>query len=107
MYAVVETGGKQYKVSAGQLLDVERLDGEVGTKVVLDRVLMVADDTETGAETRIGQPVLEGAQVVGRIVAQGKAKKVVVFKKKRRKGYRKTQGHRQLVTKLEIEEIKA
>lgn len=105
MYAVVETGGKQYKVSPGQLLSVERLDGEVGAKVVLDQVLMVG--AETGEEAKVGRPVIEGAQVVGRIVAQGKTKKIQVFKKKRRKGYRRSQGHRQLVTRLEIEEIKA
>ncbi len=106
MYAVVETGGKQYKVSPGQQLRVERLDGEVGAKVVLDKVLMIGGDTDGGQETQIGRPMVDGAQVVGRIVAQGKSKKVLVFKKKRRKGYRRTQGHRQLVTRLEIEEIK-
>ncbi len=73
----------------------------------MDKVLMVGPEAESGEEARIGRPVLEGAQVVGRIVAQDKAKKIVVFKKKRRKGYRRTQGHRQLVTRLEIEEIKA
>jgi len=103
MYAVVETGGKQYKVSLGQRLRVERLAGEVGNQVVLDRVLMVSD----GQEVKIGQPHLEGAQVVGQIVDQGKAKKIVVFKKKRRKGYRWTRGHRQLQTSLKIVEIKA
>ena len=102
MYAVVETGGKQYKVSLGQRLRVERLAGEVGGQVVLDRVLMISD----GQEVKIGQPHLEGAQVVGQIVDQGKAKKIVVFKKKRRKGYRRTRGHRQLQTSLKIVEIK-
>jgi large subunit ribosomal protein L21 len=106
MYAVVETGGKQYKVSVGQTVDVERLDGEVGGQIVLDQVLLVAGDTEGGAEAKVGTPMLEGAQVVGRIMAQTKDKKIVVFKKKRRKGFRKTQGHRQLVTRLKIEEIK-
>ena len=105
MYAVVETGGKQYKVSPGQQLRVERLDGEAGTKVVLDKVLMIGGDTEGGQESRVGSPVVDGAQVVGRIVSQEKTKKVLVFKKKRRKDFRKTQGHRQQVTKLEIEEI--
>ena len=105
MYAVVETGGKQYKVSPGQQLRVERLDGEVGTKVVLDKVLMIGGDTEGGQESKVGSPVVDGAQVVGRILSQEKTKKVLVFKKKRRKDFRKTQGHRQLVTKLEIEEI--
>ena len=107
MYAVVETGGKQYKVTPGQLLSVERLDGEVGAKVVLDRVLMVGSESDSGQEAKVGRPVVEGAQVVGRIVAQAKAKKVLVFKKKKRQGYRNSQGHRQLVTRLEIEEIKA
>ena len=103
MYAVVETGGKQYTVRPGQRLDVERLTGEVGDQVVLDNVLMVSD----GQEVKIGQPRLEGSQVVGQIIEQGKAKKIVVFKKKKRKGYRWTRGHRQLQTSLRIVEIKA
>lgn len=103
MYAIVETGGKQYKVSVGQELNVELLAGDVGSQVVLDKVLMIGgDDGPT-----IGQPVVEGAQVVGRIMAQSRAKKIVVFKKKRRKGYRRTQGHRQYLTRLQIEEITA
>ncbi|MBW1713228.1 MAG: 50S ribosomal protein L21 [Deltaproteobacteria bacterium] len=103
MYAVVETGGKQYKVTVGQQLEVERLQGEVGSQVVLDKVLMVGG----GQEVKIGRPMVDGVQVVGQIVAQGKARKIVVFKKKRRKGYRLTRGHRQLMTRLKILEIKA
>ena len=106
MYAVVETGGKQYKVSVGQTVDVERLEGEVGGQIVLDRVLLVSGDTEAGTEAKVGTPMLEGARVLGRIMAQTKDKKIIVFKKKRRKGYRRTQGHRQPVTRLKIEEIK-
>jgi large subunit ribosomal protein L21 len=103
MYAIVETGGKQYKVNVGQTLNVERLPGEVGGQVVLERVLMVSD----GDEVKIGRPVVEGAQVIGQIAAQGKGRKIVVFKHKRRKGYRRTKGHRQLLTTLKITDIKA
>ena len=103
MYAVIESGGKQYKVCVGDKLDLEKLEGDVGSVVSIDRVLMVSD----GAEVKIGKPVVEGAEVVGRIANQHKSKKVLIFKKKRRKGYRKTQGHRQLLTQIEITEIKA
>ncbi len=103
MYAVIETGGKQYKVSVGQRLEVEKLGHEVGSEVVLDRVLMVGGD----GEVKIGRPLVEGAKVLARVEAQGKGKKIVVFKKKRRKGYRRTQGHRQLLTTLKITDIQA
>ncbi len=102
MYAVVETGGKQYRVSVGQRLSVERLEGQVGGEVVLDKVLLISQ----GEEMKVGRPTVAGAQVVGRITAQGKAKKIVVFKHKRRKDYRLTKGHRQRQTTLEILEIK-
>ena len=102
MYAVIETGGKQYKVSVGQKLNVEKLEGEVGSQVTLEKVLMVGGD-----ETKIGRPVLDGAAVTATIEAQDRGAKIVVFKKKRRKGYRKTQGHRQYLTTLKITDIKA
>ena len=101
MYAVVATGGKQYKVSEGDILRVEKLAGEVGQSISLDRVLMIAD----GEEIKIGKPVVENAVVNASIVEQGKNKKVLVFKYKRRKRYRKMQGHRQLFTAIKIENI--
>lgn len=103
MYAIVRTGGKQYQVAPGERLRVERLAGEVGDTVELNDVLLVAE----GDDVKIGQPVLEGAKVTAKIVEQDKAKKVLVFKKKRRKGYRLKQGHRQHYTALEIKEISA
>ncbi len=101
MYAIIRTGGKQYQVSTGERLRVEKIDGNVGDSVELSEVLMVGD----GDDVKIGQPTLEGAKVTARIVEQGKARKVLVFKKKRRKGYRVKRGHRQLFTALEIGEI--
>jgi large subunit ribosomal protein L21 len=101
MYAIIRTGGKQYQVSTGERLRVEKIDGNVGDSVELSDVLMVGD----GDDVKIGQPTLEGAKVTARIVEQGKARKVLVFKKKRRKGYRVKRGHRQLFTALEIGEI--
>jgi len=101
MYAIIRTGGKQYQVSTGERLRVEKIDGNVGDSVELSDVLMVGD----GDDVKIGQPTLEGAKVTARIVEQGKARKVLVFKKKRRKGYRVKRGHRQLFTALEIDEI--
>ncbi len=101
MYAIIQTGGKQYRVSPGDVLRVERLPGERGDEVVLDQVLLVTD----GQDLRVGQPLVENASVKGQILRQGKAKKIVVFKKKRRKNYRRKQGHRQLYTALQIQEI--
>ena len=103
MYAIIRTGGKQYQVAAGDKLRVEKLQGDVGDTVELSDILMVVD----GEEVKIGQPVIEGAKVVAKITEQGKADKVVVFKKKRRKGYRVKRGHRQQYTALTIEEISA
>jgi len=102
MYAVVKTGGKQYKVSEGDLLKVEKIDGESGDIIELNEVLMVAD----GDKVEIGTPVLPNTCVVCQIVKHGKAKKIIVFKSKRRKGYRKKQGHRQIYTNLRINEIR-
>ncbi|XOF32747.1 MAG: 50S ribosomal protein L21 [Candidatus Electrothrix sp. YB6] len=101
MYAVIRTGGKQYQVTAGDTLRVEKLQGQVGDTVELADVLLVAD----GENIRVGTPAVEGARVVAKIVEQGKAKKVLVFKKKRRKGYRVLRGHRQQFTALNIQEI--
>lgn len=103
MYAIVRTGGKQYQVASGDRLRVEKLIGDVGETVELTDVLLVAD----GDDVKIGQPILEGAKVTAQIVEQGKAKKVLVFKKKRRKGYQVKRGHRQLFTALEIKDITA
>ena len=101
MYAIIRTGGKQYQVAPGEHVRVEKLGGEVGETVELADVLLVAD----GEDVKIGQPVVEGAKVTAQIVEQGKAKKVLVFKKKRRKGFKVKRGHRQLFTALEIKEI--
>ncbi len=103
MYAIIRTGGKQYQVAAGDTLRVEKLKGEVGDTVELSDVLLVAD----GDDVKVGKPVVDGAKVVAKIAEQGKAKKVLVFKKKKRKGYRVLRGHRQLFTALSIEEITA
>jgi large subunit ribosomal protein L21 len=101
MYAVISTGGKQYRVSEGQTIRVEKLPGEVGAPVSFDRVLLFSD----GETVRVGQPTLDGMTVTGHIIQQGKAKKIIVFKQKRRKGYRKKQGHRQEFTALKIDTI--
>jgi large subunit ribosomal protein L21 len=103
MYAVVATGGKQYKVQEGEVLRVEKLTGEVGSEVAFDQVLMLADDESV----KVGQPVLEGVQVKGHIVEQGRHKKILVFKYKRRKRYRRKQGHRQPFTAVKIDAIEA
>ena len=103
MYAVIESGGKQYKVVPGAIVAVERLPAEVGTTVKLDRVLLIQGDNDL----TIGTPTIAGASVTGEVVAQGRAGKIVVFKKKRRKNYRRTRGHRQAYTSLKITEIKA
>ena len=103
MYAIIRTGGKQYQVAAGDTLRVEKLKGEVGDTVELSDVLLVAD----GEDVKVGQPLVDGAKVVAKIAEQGKAKKVLVFKKKRRKGYEVLRGHRQLFTALTIEEVSA
>jgi len=103
MYAIIETGGKQYRVAPGETVEVELLDGQVGDTISLSRVLMVQE--EAGA--RIGSPVLTGAVVKAEVVAQGRQPKVIVFKKQRRKNYRRTKGHRQSYTRLKITEIQS
>jgi large subunit ribosomal protein L21 len=103
MYAVINTGGKQYKVQQGETLRIEKIAGEIGSKVTFDKVLMVAD----GENVRVGQPVIEKAAVQASIVEQDKAKKILVFKYKRRKRYRRKQGHRQPYTAIRIDGIEA
>ncbi|MBN2804791.1 MAG: 50S ribosomal protein L21 [Deltaproteobacteria bacterium] len=103
MYAVVATGGKQYRVNEGDRVKVEKLVGDSGAKVVLDQVLMLGD----GEKSKIGAPLLAGAKVEAEIVDQGRGKKIVVFKFKKRKKYRKKQGHRQSFTELRITKITA
>lgn len=101
MYAIVESGGKQYRVQAGQTVDVERLPAAVGDTVVLDKVLLVAD----GDDVSIGQPTVEGASVQAKVVGEGKARKVVIFKYLPRHRYRRKKGHRQPFTRLRIDSI--
>ena len=103
MYAIVKTGGRQYKVAQGDVLFVEKLEANEGDVVTLDQVLAVAG--ENGLT--VGAPVVEGATVTAKVVAQGKAKKVIVYKYKAKKDYRRKQGHRQPYTKLVIESINA
>ena len=103
MYAVVNSGGKQYKVQKGEVLKVEKISGDVGSSVTFDRVLMFFD----GENVSIGQPVLDSVSVEGHIVEQGKAKKIIVFKYKRRKRFRRKNGHRQEFTAVLIDSIKA
>jgi large subunit ribosomal protein L21 len=98
MYAVIETGGKQYRVAPGDVIEVEKLDAGEGAEVALDRVLMVAD----GEQIKIGTPMLSGAKVMAKVKSHGRADKVRIFKLRRRKNYRRTQGHRQHYTEIEI-----
>jgi large subunit ribosomal protein L21 len=102
MYAIFEAGGKQYRVSPGDTVRVERMEGSIGHVVELNQVLMVQGDEGV----RFGQPLVRGAKVVARIVEQHREPKIRVFKMKRRKGYRKTIGHRQWYTGLRIQEIR-
>jgi large subunit ribosomal protein L21 len=101
VYAIIQTGGKQYRVAPGDVLRVERLPGERGEEVLLDQVLLVTD----GDTVQVGQPLVPNASVRTQIVRQGQARKILVYKKKRRKNYRRKQGHRQLFTALKISEI--
>lgn len=103
MYAIIATGGKQYQVKEGDVIYVEKLDAEVEGTVELNSVLAVGK--EDGLV--VGKPVVEGASVVAKVLAQGKAKKIIVFKYKRKKDYRRKQGHRQPFTKIQIEKINA
>jgi large subunit ribosomal protein L21 len=101
MYAVIKTGGKQHRVSEGDVVAIEKIDGGKGDAVVFDQVLMV----EKEGDIRIGRPVVEGAKVTGEILSQTKAAKLIVFKMKKRKGYHKKNGHRQQLTSMKIKEI--
>ncbi|MDY6863870.1 MAG: 50S ribosomal protein L21 [Thermodesulfobacteriota bacterium] len=103
MYAVMKTGGKQYKVSPGDIVRIEKIEGKTGEIIEIKDVLLFVDNDRM--ET--GKPFLENGCVVGEIVDQGRSKKIIVFKAKRRKGYRKKQGHRQQYTGIKIKDIKA
>lgn len=102
MYAIVETGGKQYQMEEGRYLKVELLDGEKDAKVVFDKIVMLAN----GKKSKIGQPYVKGASVEGTILAHDKEKKIIVYKQRPKKGYRKKQGHRQGFTKVMITKIR-
>ena len=102
-YAVIKTGGKQYRVSPGDVLHVEKLDGEPGAQLQFTEVLMTAQ----GGAVQVGSPTVVGAIVVAEVIKQGRAKKILVFKKKRRKNYRRRQGHRQYQTTVRVTAIEA
>ncbi len=103
MYAVIKTGGKQYRVTAGEKIKVEKLVGDVGSKVTLDQILMLAD----GDKVTIGSPIVKGASIHATVLSHGRGDKVMIFKFRRRKHYRKTQGHRQSYTEIQIGAISA
>jgi len=105
MQAIVRTGGKQYRVKEGDVIKVEKLPGEIGSEVILDDVLMVTRSGEAGTEVLVGAPRLADFRVKGEIMKQGKAKKIVVFTYKRRKGEKKKLGHRQPFTAIKVKEI--
>lgn len=102
MYAVIEACGKQYKVVEGDVVFFEKLDEEEGKKVTFDKVILVADNDKI----QVGNPYVKGVKVEGKVVSHGKGKKIIVFKMKAKKNYRRTQGHRQPYTKVEITSIK-
>jgi large subunit ribosomal protein L21 len=101
MYAVVKTGGKQYRVQSGEELNIERLAVEVGSEVVFDEVLLVGGDDEVV----VGRPLVEGAKVTAKVVRQDRARKIIIFKHRRRGGFRKKRGHRQSYTRVRITDI--
>lgn len=101
MYAIIQTGGKQYRVQEGDVLRVEKLDAEAGNTVEIDQVLAVAND----GQLKVGTPVVEGAKAVLKVLEHGKAKKIIVYKYKPKKNYRRKQGHRQAFTKVVVEKI--
>ncbi len=101
MYAVVETGGRQYKVSRGQVIDVEKLEAAPGETIELGKVLLVQDDDNVS----IGQPIVDGAKVTAKVLGEEKGDKLIVFKYKNKTRYRRKTGHRQTYTRLEIEDI--
>jgi large subunit ribosomal protein L21 len=102
MYAVIETGGKQYRVAPGDTLEIERLEAEAGKPYTFDRVLLVANE----ANVRVGTPAVTGAQVTADVTAHLRGEKKIAFKMKRRKGYHRTVGHRQELTRVKITDIK-
>ena len=102
MYAIIKTGGKEYSLEVGSRIEVEKLEGKTGDEFTFDKILMVAD----GDDIKVGRPYVEGAKVIAEIVNQKKAPKIIVFKRKRKKGYKKKQGHRQMLTELKVKEIK-
>jgi len=104
MYAVIESGGKQYKVSEGTVLKVEKLEAAAGDRLSIDKVLMVNDEN---GNVKVGNPLVSNARVEVEVMEQGREKKVVVFKYKRRKNYRKKQGHRQPFTRIKVLKIEA
>ena len=101
MYAIIQTGGKQYRVSEGDVVSIEKLTAAEGEEVVFDQVLTVVSD----GDIKIGKPVVEGAKVTAKVVEHGKGEKILVFKYKAKSNYRKRQGHRQPYTKVEISKI--
>lgn len=103
MYAIIATGGKQYKVAEGDVVRVEKLNAEAGEKVTFDKVLMVSTD----GDIKVGDPYLKGATVSAEVAKEGRGKKVIIFKYKPKKGYAKKQGHRQSYTEVKIEKIEA
>ena len=103
MYAVIKTGGKQYKVAPGEKLKVEQIPADVGAEVILDQVLMIGE----GESVRLGQPIVAGATVKATVVSHGRGEKIKIFKMRRRKHYRKTLGHRQNYTEIQISGITA
>ena len=102
MYAIIESCGKQYKVAQGDVVFFEKLDAEEGKKITFDKVILVSED----GKVQVGNPYVKGVKVEGKVVSHGKAKKIIVFKMKPKKNYRRKQGHRQPYTKVEITEIK-
>jgi large subunit ribosomal protein L21 len=103
MYAVIKTGGKQYRVSAGEKLKVEQIPADIGQEIILDQVLMVG----SGDAVKVGAPLVAGANVTAKVVAHGRGEKIRIFKLRRRKHYQKHQGHRQNFTEIEISAINA
>lgn len=101
MYAIIETGGKQYRVEEGKAVRVEKLPAEKGEEILFDRVLLYSD----GTETRIGSPYIESCRVKGRVTVQGRGRKIIVFKYKAKKNYRRKQGHRQPFTEVLVKQI--
>ena len=102
MFAVIKTGGKQYKVAKGEKITIEKLEGDPGTKIDFEEVLLIADEKNTN----IGAPMIKGATVQGEILEQFRGEKIIIFKKKRRHNYRRKNGHRQYLTTVEIKDIK-